>query len=410
MTTIQLLCIGLSLAAAAAVVGLAMRMARRETPRSGVDSAPMVATSQPTLRRTPKRRDALHINDLLDDLDLAFNALSRADDSLCSIVDADTRAGLRAVGLYVPPRNLDIPLDELIVPTSLKRWPALIFVATTSSEYDTIARTKDNVVPANFMYAKKLAKPSWRRYAPHGALAYYEFGASWHDDKPSGRYRRHAGKLMWRRSYIAIASDGSVRPIKFESYIKLSPSYGHSFVRRQWTYGDMATGFKDNREAHSPDILIGRFIFAYNLWAQKDDKWIVSARKRGQRMMFGVNRTDTARYFRKRDRKVLVNGRLRPIIHYVREHTRITGNGSTVVKEHIRGQRAFDWNGYACAVTAPDFHPFVIDNFTAGAITADTSTKPCGHLSLVEAATFLANAEDNQASPQLAARQQIGNE
>ena len=95
----------------------------------------------------------------------------------------------------------------------------------------------------------------------------------------------------------------------------------------------------------------------FNWWVDRDLRWNVSVHKGQDRVTFGVEQENTKTYFANREKMVLASdGKAKRIIHYVREHERVTPTKVTMVKEHIRGIREFNWNGYHCVVTAPKFH------------------------------------------------------
>ena len=78
---------------------------------------------------------------------------------------------------------------------------------------------------------------------------------------------------------------------------------------------------------------------------------------KGERLTFVVPKEATKKYFAGRDKSAkTATGRTKKIVHYVQEHNRVINGKATVVKEHIRGLSVFDWNGYKCVVTAPEFH------------------------------------------------------
>jgi hypothetical protein len=75
----------------------------------------------------------------------------------------------------------------------------------------------------------------------------------------------------------------------------------------------------------------------------------------------------------------------------VREHTRSNG---TVVKEHIRGLREFDWKGYHCVVTAPKFNGHLFTQMPIDPVEVDKDFDPAVFMSTEMMAERMAAMED----------------
>lgn len=353
-------------------------------------SAPIPAKAA---ARKPETRvhDSLHLVDVLESLDVAFNAIKRVDSSL-ALTHREVRDGLKQIGPYVPPPDFLVSPYVLDRTSSAEPWPSMIFVGTNLDS----TRAPKGQVNTDFLYAIKVKRPNWRIHAPKDVAAFYEFGISAHDDAPPNRFRRHAGHLLWAFSYIAVTTTGEVVPVRSLDTECISLRSGGAISRRKWTYGFFDEG------RGTADKLRERFVLTYNLWATRRNKWIVSAKRDGFRMSFGVEQSETARFFKQRDRTIMVNGRIRPIIHHVNEHMRRVGDGYTVIKEHLRGVRTFDWKGYTCAVTAPDFHAFSADRFdTSAEFAPDGVNIPDRSLTMSQVGQLIASAEDLQVKPRL---------
>jgi hypothetical protein len=98
-------------------------------------------------------------------------------------------------------------------------------------------------------------------------------------------------------------------------------------------------------------------LFAISLseWRSVDKGWQVHLAKGGLvfRVCIGVASAKT--FFR--DRDVADGLKRRPIFHIVSAHERALANGKVAkVKEHYRGNRRFEWNGYDVCVTVPGYH------------------------------------------------------
>jgi hypothetical protein len=111
----------------------------------------------------------------------------------------------------------------------------------------------------------------------------------------------------------------------------------------------------DNEVA--PDVVARSTLFLFRgmftWWSQRNERWSVAVKQGKDRVTFGIDPEDTKRYFADRNKSIKnANGSTKRIIHFVKEFQRSNG---TVVKEHIRGLREFDWKGYNCIVNAPTF-------------------------------------------------------
>jgi hypothetical protein len=126
--------------------------------------------------------------------------------------------------------------------------------------------------------------------------------------------------------------------------------------------------------------------------------WSVSVRHRGLRATFCVDNNNAVPYFRDREKTALTDGgRRRPIIHICDEHQREVAPGKfTTVKQHIRGLRTFDWRGYECAITAPTFHAFFINQFDVESQEFELDKLQPGFISASKYAGLLAQYEDTQ--------------
>lgn len=82
---------------------------------------------------------------------------------------------------------------------------------------------------------------------------------------------------------------------------------------------------------------------------------VVRAKCAGRVAAFGIDLPRAPRFFRDRDATALArDGRRKRIFHFVRRHARQLPAGAVAdVREHYRGIRSFDWNGYGIHIVLP---------------------------------------------------------
>src|SRR5262249_4893031 len=69
---------------------------------------------------------------------------------------------------------------------------------------------------------------------------------------------------------------------------------------------------------------------------------------------FGIPLAGCPKFFADRDLDVAVDGRRKRIFHHVSSHARQTRGGTTRVRAHYRGARAFQWHHYSGKIVLPD--------------------------------------------------------
>jgi hypothetical protein len=213
------------------------------------------------------------------------------------------------------------------------------------------------------MYAKRCDKRPPECQFVNGVV--YECGAAFEDEK----------NLFWAFFFISIRQDGSVVPIKYKYRERVSLPGGAWFTRPANGFGNIEE-WAGEHNAEANQFLKQAATMCFNFWAMKDRMWRIIVKKGGVRMNFSIGTDETKHYFKDRDRSGICtqSGRLKPIAHYVSEHTRrYTSGKTTVIKEHVRGLRRFLWNGYQVIVKSPRFGGVFADSFEGAASSDEAS-------------------------------------
>lgn len=112
-------------------------------------------------------------------------------------------------------------------------------------------------------------------------------------------------------------------------------------------------------------------------WRSVDKAWQVHLEKDRIEMRICVPERSAVQFFKDRDIEDGEHRRRRPIFHIVSGHERILPSGRvTEVREHYRGNRVFDWNGYNVLITVPGHHHGKLSTFESDAWLADYGPLP----------------------------------
>lgn len=332
----------------------------------------------PPLPRRPKKPRVArkrHITDTLNELELTFANVRRADES--ATTDHSLRAALRALGPYFPPPSLDA-VDHLDASIAIENLPSLVFVAANGSNRERVG----DFVECDFIYANKLTHLPWNVQQLDG-VALYECGGAWHDGERG---------LVWRHFHAAIDANRNITVARVLTQISQRIGHGRRcdyIVRMSWRLPEWFD-HTQMREHMGPGLLAD----AINFWTSRDAYWQVSARRDGSRVTFCIPDNEAKHYFKDRDANALTpNGQRKRIIHYVRDHLRVTG---AEVRAHIRGLRQFDWNGFYCSVVAPRFHLSIATTMSMPATPGDHLEKNVSCIHPERFAEAIADADDEQ--------------
>ena len=297
------------------------------------------------------------IKQTLANLDRNFKEMSRATGERSWDSKANTNA-LKKLGVFVPPTAMtarDLLETRVEVP---EKFPGIMFVATNMVFPDN---SDDKVFP-NFFYATKY-ESSPLHVEPTKDIVYkiglsVPFSVKVTKDKVQKNY--------WLYFYVAVNSEGEVRTLRWVAddmvtipHKKKPGNVGGNktcFTRKTWQHPDILNDEFTVKEIGKEAAHVGIFCACFNFWNNRDKMWTVQTKKNDLRMNFCVDTRDTKHYFKDREYATTLSGNRKKIIHFVEEHTRLTPNGEVVVREHIRGERKFVWNGYQCNVKAPKFN------------------------------------------------------
>ncbi len=317
-------------------------------------------------KKVSSAETGLTLAELLDGIDSTLESLTFGDGELNGFMDRSTVKALRTLGPTLLPFGLNSLLDwgngvsRFVTNTST--FPSLVFIAMNDGE-----RAIDGMCSPDFFFAVKEKKVPALVTRVDGVV--YQTGFGWRDKK--------LNRTVWASFYVGI--NKATGEVKTTSYLTHSPvrTRTGTYCQRKWEVGSWFGGESQeesrNAVAHCVSVM-------FNAWSSIPDHWTVSASKRGKRFRAAIPRSRTASYFRNRDRSALTSGgKLRPIIHHVREHVRQLADGSeSTVKEHIRGVRSFVWNGAQCDVIAPRFHTWYANKFDVAA--ADETSESADRL------------------------------
>lgn len=325
---------------------------------------------KPTRQRKPRDTTTkATLAELLDGLDATFKTMKLEIDSL-SWLHKDAIVGLKRMGVYVPvPWEMEYKrIEDLRVDVS-RKFPALMAVSFCL-ERDWKPGEEDKVY-ANTMFAIK--RDSLPYYCTPIPGVVYEFGFS---------YRFSGKKNFWIQCYVVVNREtGAIsicdelssvsHTIKVKNRRKTEGNV-KTFTTRKWMPAALVR--PDTRAIEErTEWVQNSFVAMLNWWNDRDLRWSVGVRQGKDRVIFSIEQADTKTYFADRDKTVkAADGRAKKIIHYVREHERVTATKTTTVREHIRGIREFDWGNYHCIVTAPKFHKTMLSSeFTLGSLGED---------------------------------------
>lgn len=344
-----------------------------------------LGTRKPKTRK-PRVKHAMGFTKTLDHLDISHQRLRQSVELASN--HRSTRKLLRKHGCLIPSSSFEYCEATHVTLRERMLWSAVIFVSM-AGHIEEDAPKKEGAEPLmkpQFFYAVKIKKASWNCVGARGFKGLlYECGIMYSSKNRSFWLSFEAG-IDPRTGDITV----------FKVHHQVSQLLPNGYVIRKkvcdypWTSEDL--------EVTADEWHKGVVAFAFNIWNARDDMWKVSTRTADTRVIFLVPWSETKYYFKDRKVEVLTeNGTKKRIIHHVKEHTRVRNGKETIVKEHIRGLRTFEWKGYQCAVTAPKFHTYDIDTFE-GSSTKIVNNDP-GKLKTIDGPAVMdafADLEDQQ--------------
>lgn len=320
------------------------------------------------------------LSELLDHLEETFASYKIPTQATVNL-SADSRLGLRKLGAHVPnPWNMPWSDDckELKVNVA-NGMPSMFFISTPLHKYNT-----DDKVNISFMFAIKHRKLPWNVEKKTGTP--YQFGLTFRDCK-----------LFWLTAWIVVKADGSIEICKEHQHkhipVIVNGKFKTSYKKKMFGEPELVADYQS--EGKQGDLIVkNAFRASFNWWNERKNRWSVAVKKDGERITFAVDKSLTKKYFADRDKTIKTpSGRNKKIVHFVKAHERDYGGKITKVREHIRGLNNFNWKGYQCLVTAPEFQGLVTAQCDIGATEVE-DLMPKDYIATSLVGLKLAAAED----------------
>lgn len=308
------------------------RLFKRQPP---VEAKPQ----EPKPKRKYNKQKSKDFGELLDNLEITFNSL-KLPNLAGSWLEKDSIIGLKKIGAHVPnpwevkftKKTSDILIDVT------RPLPAIMCISIPNENHE------EGKYYPKIMYAIKQKRLPWNVAFKPGSP--YIYGAA---------YEFH-GQLFWVHMYLTVnKKTGKINTCEelrqIDNVIRGNGKTIY-YSNKRWA----PPAYLENDDYNIKDMentCLNLFRSMHEWWVDRDLRWNVVVKKNGDRVTFGINDKDTAYYFKNRDKVVSENGVTKRIVHYVREHNRVTNGKETTIKEHIRGLREFNWNGYQCNVISP---------------------------------------------------------
>lgn len=311
----------------------------RKQPPGKAEPSAEIKPQEPKPKRKYNKQKSKDFGELLDNLQITFDSLKLPVLS-GSWLEKDSIIGLKKIGAHVPnpwevkftKKTSDILIDVT------RPLPAIMCISIPNES------AEEGKHYPRIMYAIKQKRLPWNVAFKPGAP--YIYGAA---------YEFH-GELFWMHMYLTVnKKTGEISTCdelrQINNVIKGNGKTTY-YSNKRWA----PPAYLENDDYNIKDMentCLNLFRAMHEWWVDRDLRWNVVVKKNGERVTFGINDKDTAYYFKNRDKVVSENGVTKRIVHYVREHNRVTNGKETTIKEHIRGLREFNWNGYHCNVISP---------------------------------------------------------
>lgn len=347
-----------------------------------------VQETPPSRPKKQRIKSARHdMGSLLDSLAETFKHLDSGIDSYTfSRMLKSEVEGLKKCAPLVTSKSLFQQPDPLTKIDPKRGLPAYFVVAMNSGHDDE----KSETLEPDFAFGMRVKKAPWNVTRMTGTI--YNFGLAW---------RVGAGKHLWLGYWLAIRKDGTIQvahelhdvnrsyPVR-QTDGKKTHTTTRNYTTRTWEYSSWRAG---SENAH--DSVVHCFCAALDVYQTRNEKWNVGVSKGSKRLVFLIEQQDAKHYFKNRKKAVTVNGKTKPIIHFVRSHTQTHGDKVVEIPEHIRGLREFDWNEYRCAITAPKFHAYLSTTLELDAdYLPEEDEDPAKNLSIGALADMMNDLED----------------
>lgn len=215
------------------------------------------------------------------------------------------------------------------------------------------------IVPA-FIYFLRMERPV--RVVTQPDTVTYRVCVVWDE-----RERRWKGRPLWAigEYHVAVSNDGAVHLLRQAYYeaqtVGRRPRSRATFYSLRWQAPSWLKEF--SKEGDAERMAQEFFVMAMETQREAFKGMVIRAQAPdGTKAAFGIDLKRAPYFFSDRDvtAQTSINGRRRPIFHFVREHSRKTRKGAQIVKAHYRGLRAFLWNGYSVGIAWPDANELLL--------------------------------------------------
>lgn len=366
--------------------------APHERAREPSAHLPMASKKPPMRKKKAPPLDTApsSLSELLDSLDGTFQAV-RLPTMKGSWLSKDSVIGLRKLGVHVPnPWAMLWASEGPVCVDTRKAMPGLMSVSLCGA---TVHRESGRVYPS-IMFGIKAAKLPYNVTQRAGVP--YQFGMAY----------PFQGEMLWVYLWLTIdRATGAIQicdelrprvvkvPCAHPASRRTAGGRSRSYSVSQWQKPQMLIADGESQMRKDADMTaMSLFRALFNWWVARDERWSVVVKKNGERVTFAIDKTMTRSYFADRDKSIKSKaGTTKKIIHFVRAFERKNGS---YVKEHVRGLREFEWNGYHCAVTAPHFNGVTTADFSLASVDEDDLTNE-GHYALSKVGKLLADMEDD---------------
>ena len=294
------------------------------------------------------------IKETLSNLNNNFTELTRAT-APESCIDKSIVKGMKKLGPYVPPADMEIDVSCGNIDPK-RSYPSQVFVCTNQfNDFSRKIGDHDKLHP-NFLYAERLKKsPHWVEPTKRTV---FSIAICW----PIGK----GNKSFWTYYYVGVNKEGGVKTLKWQQEKRIIINKKNSRSRSCYTkkvWEKPETFNASNPGIDSDSLHVGVFCACMRFWETRNKMWNILVKKNDVRMTFCVDARDTKNYFKDRELITTEAGARKKIIHFVEGHERKTKTGIVAVREHIRGERQFNWNNYWCNVKSPKFLGMTMDDF-----------------------------------------------
>lgn len=332
---------------------------------------PSAPTRKPRKPR-PEVYGSFYFRDaILDQLDHYFVILGRMKKGDRQSYDLFSR-----IGAHITPTRTAEWFEK--TPAGLPPWwretlPGRGGVFFGDSEIEATEKKEKSFYPRALHFMK---------YRPHGVPVevqpvntgtVYMMAVYW-DKLGDEKWQKLAGGHGVSQDYpVVIGEDGSIRVLRTleTKYVQGRGKRGKFYIPvRRWGIPKTYQEWADQHGQKAEDYLRWLFIHAAETYMMANASMTrVSVTKGHLTGIFAVDIERTPYFFR--DREVTVNdkGTRKRIFHVVRAHERM--NGATV-RLHFRGERQFNWNGYAISITVPGWHHLNLAEINIGSLDGES--------------------------------------